>query len=192
MSEEIIERFNNYILSKKNNETIYLHYKTSDNFSIRLEKCKCKTNIHTDNYKESITIYINSNMIESYDSDAESFDTIGLYFKRIMYDSTRDNIGKIIYDKIKNLNFDKYYGSYNNDGRELLNIEIDLFPEYFKDKICSVCYDFTSSQTNCGHTLCYLCWENILNKGNFLCPICRECIKFVNHECFLDDCRCRN
>jgi hypothetical protein len=190
MFDENIEKFNKYILSKNNNETIYLHYKTQDNFSIKLEKCKCK-NSHSDIFTESISIYINSNNLESYDEDSDSFDTIGLYFKRIYYHSEKDNIGKILYEKIKSLQFDKYYGSYNNDGRELLDIEIELFPEHFKDKICSVCYDVTSSQTVCGHTLCYLCWENILDKGNSLCPLCRECIRFINHVCFLDECKCR-
>jgi len=190
MSEEHIERFNKYILSKKNNETIYLHYKTPDNFSIRLEKCRCK-NYNDDIYKDLITIIINSNFLESYDSECDSFDTIGIYFERIYYDSSKDNIGKIVYEKIKNLKFDKYYGSYNNENRELLNIEFDLFPDHFEDKICSVCYENTSSQTNCGHMLCYLCWEQILDKGNSLCPMCRECIRFVNYECFMDDCKCR-
>ena len=194
MYEEALEKFNEYILLKSNNETIYINYRTPDNFPIKLEKYVFKPHISiansTDRY--TVSVQVHSNSLESYDSDADSFDHINLYFDRIYYDPKKDNIGKLVYENIKNLKFDKYNGSYNIEEKTLLNIEMELFPDFFKDRICSVCYEHTNTQTNCGHRLCYICWEHILSKGNHLCPLCRECIRFVNHECFFDDCKCRN
>ena len=72
-----------------------------------------------------------------------------------------------------------------------LDIEKELFPEYFENMICSVCYDHTETKTNCGHLLCFICWETIVRKGNCRCPQCRECIKTANKECYDECCKCR-
>ena len=94
---------------------------------------------------------------------------------------------------MKGLKFNKYFGRYDTckEDIELLEIEMELFQEYFKYKICSVCLEHTETKTNCGHILCYLCWNEIIRRNDYRCPECRECIRMRNSICFYDECKCR-
>ena len=92
------------------------------------------------------------------------------------------------------LKFNKYLGEFDIQGKENESQqEIEFLKVFLKnDNIktciedCSVCYEATKTKTNCGHHLCYLCWENLpLVKNededdgevhfrfNQSCPICR-------------------
>jgi hypothetical protein len=47
---------------------------------------------------------------------------------------------------------------------------------------CCVCFEHTQVKTDCGHILCYKCWENI-HGCNKKCPMCREFLDV----CYDDD-----
>lgn len=95
---------------------------------------------------------------------------------------------KLIYAILPQLKFCKYNGEFKTDTdtdtalipfwKHFLqheNVEADL-------QDCCVCQETTICHTDCGHRLCYKCWENIQANGfdSFLecpiypCPLCRE------------------
>jgi hypothetical protein len=189
----IITRFNEFIILMDYDTSVNFNYKTSEGFNINMKKNRYKICGANEDKEDCVTLKIETNLIESYDEYSGDIDNITIYYQNFFYKPKKDNIGQIIYDNIEKLKFDKYFCSYNSTLRsKLLDIEINMFPEFFKDRICSVCYELTEAKTNCEHLLCYLCWETILKKGNSKCPQCRECIRFINTECFMDDCKCKN
>ena len=84
--------------------------------------------------------------------------------------------------QLSNLKFNKYNGTYEVDGKfvpeqieELTGME-NITPCYDD---CCVCHDSTLTKTDCGHHLCVQCWVSL---KKMKCPICRECIKYINEE----------
>ena len=177
-----IENFNKFLLNKKDGYEFTMNYEVNDN-RIILKKILGNVNF--------ILLKIDSKYIEEEDY-ANDIDSVNHALIKIVYEK-EDNLGKLVYDALKGLKFNKYFGRYDTckEDIELLEIEMELFQEYFKYKICSVCLEHTETKTNCGHILCYLCWNEIIRRNDYRCPECRECIRMRNSICFYDECKCR-
>jgi len=178
-----IEKFNKFLLSKKDGYEFIMNYEINDN-RIIVRKYSGNRNF--------IFIKIESKYIEEED-DNHDIDNVHYEIIHAHYEKEKENtLGKLVYDTLKALKFNKYFGTYDTsaDDIELLEIEMELFPEHFKYKICSVCLEHTSIKTNCGHYLCYVCWTEILRRNDYRCPECRACIRVKNTECFYENCKC--
>jgi len=84
--------------------------------------------------------------------------------------------------QLSNLKFNKYNGTYDMNAQfeveeieELTEMQ-NITPSYDD---CCVCHDSTLTKTDCGHHLCVQCWVSL---KKMKCPICRECIKYINEE----------
>lgn len=96
------------------------------------------------------------------------------------------NALKAIYEMLPQFKFNKYNGELETDTKR------ETFIPFLKEFIshaniksdmddCCVCYESTLTHTDCGHSLCYMCWENIHSNGYdqheeiniHPCPICR-------------------
>lgn len=191
------EKFTAFILSKEDNDKFFLNYKTEEDLNILIWRSKYKTTIS--NYQHTLTIEISSEFIEEVCEETGGYES-KIYLLDIINFNPEDNdIGEKLYSFIKNLKYSKYYGVYQLNNKcymfnriSSLDIEKELFPEYFENMICSVCYENTETRTNCGHLLCFNCWEIIVKKVNCRCPECRICIKTVNSECYNDCCKCKD
>lgn len=89
----------------------------------------------------------------------------------------------------KNLRFDKcdeaFYDSRNPNNQDNLDeMEIKIFGDYNPTPKCCVCEDKTKRVTDCGHSICIVCWENLEKK---VCPLCRKKIKTFKQDCDCDD-----
>jgi len=50
---------------------------------------------------------------------------------------------------------------------------------------CPICFENISENmilTNCSHSYCKTCFDTLLDRGNFICPMCRQNIKSYNDE----------
>jgi hypothetical protein len=178
-----IEKFNKFLLTKKDCYEFIMNYEINDN-RIIIRKFTGTRNF--------IFIKIESKYIEEDDGNND-IENVNHGIIHVHFEKEKENtLGKLVYDTLKGLKFNKYFGTYdvNLEDVELLDIEMELFPEYFKYKICSVCLEHTSTKTNCGHYLCYSCWNEILKRNEYRCPECRECIRVKNSICFYEECKC--
>ena len=129
--------------------------------SMTLEVATEKINIMTDNCVEDMRLYQ-----ASITEDCEKMDL--------------DAAAEEIKTQLSDLKFNKYCGSFQrsadfssepiDDLAEIGNIEMDY------DKCC-VCRDATLTKTTCGHHLCVECWISL---KKLKCPICRDCIKYLD------------
>lgn len=143
-----------------------------------------------------------SKNIKLYDDDQTEDDynefPLG-YFQAIMYvrgdDQELDkndymNAVQKIYETLRKLKFNKLHGCFqikeDDEEDDVLILEELLNHSNIESTfdVCCVCTEKTFTKTNCGHPLCYCCWEQIKIKnvdGNekMDCPICREniCLK---------------
>lgn len=108
--------------------------------------------------------------------DQETIDTLATAFQESL---------KIASEVAENLVFNKIAGRFDDkrdpDGvsTEEAVLRCFKFKKVVQDKVCCVCYDLTTTLTDCGHRLCMPCWEKIENKK---CPCCRKCIDTCQDE----------
>ena len=107
-----------------------------------------------------------------------------------------DKIYMKIIELYSNIDFNKFISKYVNNleknddyyNAKLFQIEKKLDPKYFKNFECSVCYDNTKHKTICGHYLCVICYETMLLKKSFTCPLCRDDMReYICLECSCDE-----
>lgn len=94
-------------------------------------------------------------------------------------------------ENAESLIFDKYNerfisrtcaNSMRKYTKDCLRRSIFANKKSFKDSICTVCHDPTTTKTPCRHHLCMVCWEKLQKKT---CPCCRcniECRVVVSEE----------
>ena len=158
-----------------------IHYKELQKFKImyttknilNLESKLCTLYEHNLSYSEIIDIKVIDEII--FHIKNTKFSKLTGFF----YLYNRQNLN---YRTIENNNiFTKH------DSNLMLYV---LFPEFLKNHNCCVCFDETMTITNCGHYICVICWDKILetNKNNG-CPLCRSCICFVENVDIVCDCK---
>lgn len=104
-----------------------------------------------------------------------------------------DNYGKIYYaNLIKSCKIENHELNYMPKFNcpeiciEMLNkdvIEIEWI-NFLKSDICCVCFDETTTFTECNHALCKICRNNI---DNIQCPICRHPQNFKSVNYYVND-----
>lgn len=174
--DDSLQKLNKYLLS------IDFGYVTTLNYEINNHI------ISFTKFKNYLSIKVSSQYL-SYVMDDDIYST-NFGFFNLSY-KKEDNLSKMLYEKIQSFEFNKYFCSYfySENELELLKIETELFPDFFKnERKCSVCFEFTKNKTSCGHSLCHICWEEIIKRKNYKCPECRNCIRFTNTNCFDDNC----
>lgn len=94
-------------------------------------------------------------------------------------------------ENAESLIFDKYNerfisrtcaNSMRKYTKDCLRRSIFANKKSFKDSICTVCHDPTTTETPCRHHLCMVCWEKLQKKT---CPCCRcniECREVSEEE----------
>jgi len=154
-------------------------------------------------HNKMIKINIDSKYITDRDSDDE-FDTVCYYTTMLFNDFAKDQkdnqfvsyyidefmqaITKFS-DIIDKLKFNRTIGEFLIEGEDDENEqEIKLMQDFFSDiknisldcEPCSICNEITKTKTECKHSLCYWCWEQLIincdSSSSNKCPICRECL----------------
>lgn len=154
-------------------------------------------------YSNSIILIINSKHIVNNNSCCEyielyhkSFPLIDINITDIKLKDCLTNYANLILETIPKLKLDMcgnlslHTNNYdvtlelNNIFASLSNVVVDRGDE------CCVCSNTTYTKTPCKHSLCYRCWFKLgktdaecpEDELNFSCPICRECINWVESE----------
>lgn len=154
-------------------------------------------NLHTNDYNMTIIINIMSNTIMYNNSTTEKN-----YFMEKLY--TKNNKIITVIDIIKILLIVKYlffnlkYCYLSNLLELNTSINLDLFTSVFDNpnieifgEKCCVCFMITTNKTQCNHSLCFKCWEEIkpqqfeeeeeeYEETILPCPLCRQNIYYIN------------
>lgn len=166
---------------------------------LKCESVLCITysyNLHTDDYNMTIVLSIQSNTIMYNESGIEKN-----YFVEKLFNENNKIITVIDIIEIllilKYLFFNLKYCYVTN--MLVLNsfINLDLFTSIFDNsnieilgEKCCVCFIATTNKTNCKHSLCFKCWEEIkpqqIDRGEYeetilSCPLCRQNIYYINN-----------
>ena len=112
---------------------------------------QCGTQASFDETQQDFTdIYVKSP--EYFATEIKTFVEDTLYRTKHYYFDKKDNEFKISQD------------------RELEDLTISLFGDAPDIDECCVCYEKTKLKTNCKHTLCLPCWNQLKEDK---CPMCR-------------------
>lgn len=142
-----------------------------------------------------LVFHIRNRNIQYYSEDSD--DELFYYMKTFCVGTTDEPTAslekiivalKLIYEILPQLKFCTMYGEFKTD-MDTTEIVIPFWKQFLQhDNVetdledCCVCHETTTCHTDCGHNLCYKCWENIRQTGYdstleepiYPCPICRE------------------
>ena len=169
----------------------YQNEEDNEHFGINIVSIKKIDNVYVDTYivfRQVREDLFRMFFVVKYDSDIYgSLEQSTIYSVKLLEKQEEDFILEDVQfglEKIKemlpNLRYNLLTSEMNDITKHFRSIEFcDFFGiNYFDIDDCCVCHEKTKLKTNCGHTLCAICWGQLKKR---LCPICRNCLHH-NHN----------